>query len=150
MTQIFNGKNILSHITIDSLYEIVIIDVEHMLNQSWHNAGLLLAKQCDKRLQNVPISWSGQICLGIGCGGYINACFVSLYASYNSTATCFYIFSYVSNGSILDCIIYRCTMIVNVATQTISLLTHKIIHCILVRQSMGVEILYLTMRISIE
>ena len=28
-------------------------------------------------LQNVPIS--GQICLGIGCGGYINACFVSLY-----------------------------------------------------------------------
>ena len=27
--------------------------------------------------QNVPIS--GHICLEIGCGGYTNACFVSLY-----------------------------------------------------------------------
>ena len=51
----------------------------------------MLGKKCDKRLQNVSIS--GQIYLGIGCSGYINACFVSLSKSDNSTNTCFYIFS---------------------------------------------------------
>ena len=36
---------------------------------------------------------------------------------------------------------HRCTIIINVATQSTSFLTHKIIHCILVRQSREVEIL---------
>ena len=39
---------------------------------------------------------------------------------------------------------YRCTMIIAVATQPISLLTHKIMLCILVTQGVGVEILFLS------
>ena len=65
-------------------------------------------------------------------------CLVELSTSDNTTATCSIYSAKLRN------IIYRCTIRPNVATQLISLLTPKIIHCIRMRQSLGVDVLDLT------